>query len=149
MNTKDAKKIVSDFTRNMPFSSMALCYLFEKGRTQVMETSEADYSAAVDTEIAKAEANGGIYFLSKNAAMKVFRYAKELAAVDDPIDLIALIGNEAYSERYLEMRYGKGAFLATRPCPRCGSSVFFQDEDNEEVVSCCECGKIVPCEPED
>ena len=113
-----------------------------------MNTSEEEYSAAVDAEIAKAEANGGIYLLSKETALKVLRWAKELAAVE-PIDLIALLGNGVYSEKYLETCYGEGAFLATRSCPHCGSSVFFRDEDDEEIVTCCECGKRVTDEPDD
>lgn len=148
MDKKEAQKFIANFTRNLPFSAMALCYLFEKGSTLVMNTSEEEYSAAVDAEIAKAEANGGICLLSKETALKVFYYAKELAAVD-PLDLIALLGNGVYSEKYLETCYGDGAFLATRTCPYCGSNVFFRDEDDEENVTCCKCGKSITDEPDD
>lgn len=98
-------------------------------------------------KIAEAEANGCIYLLSEEAALKVLRWAKELAAVE-PIDLIALLGNGVYSEKYLETCYGEGAFLATRSCPHCGSSVFFREEDDEELVTCCECGKRITDEPD-
>jgi hypothetical protein len=148
MDKKEAKALIAKFARNLPLSAMSLCYLFERGSAQVMNTSEEEYSAAVDAEIAKAEANGGIYLLSKETALKVLRWAKELAAVE-PIDLIALLGNGVYSEKYLETCYGEGAFLATRSCPHCGSSVFFRDEDDEEIVTCCECGKRITDEPDD
>lgn len=148
MDKKEAQKLIADFTRNLPFSAMALCYLFEKGSTLVNETTEEDYSAAVDAEIARAEANGGTYLLSKEAALKVFCYAKGLAVVE-PLDLIALLGNGVYSERYLETCYRKGAFLATRTCPYCGSNIFFRAEDDGKLITCCECGKRVTDEPND
>lgn len=146
MDKKEAQNLIAKFTRNLPLSAMGLCYLFEKGSTQVMNTSEEEYSAAVDAEIAKAEANRGIYLLSKDVALKVFCHAKELAAVD-PLDLIALLGNCVYSERYLETFYGEGAFIATRTCPYCGSNVFFRDDG--EIVTCSECGKRIADEPDD
>ena len=148
MDKKEAKTLIAKFTRDLPLSAMGLCHLFERGSALVMETSEEDYAAAVDAKIAEAEANGGIYLLSEEAALKVLRWAKELAAVE-PIDLIALLGNGVYSEKYLETCYGEGAFLATRSCPHCGSSVFFRDEDDEEIVTCCECGKRITDEPDD
>lgn len=148
MDKKEAKTLIAKFTRSVPLSAMGLCYLFERGSARVMNTSEEEYSAAVDAEIAKAEADGGIYLLSKENALQVLRWAKQLAAVE-PIDLIALLGNGVYSEKYLETCYGEGAFLATRFCPHCGSSVFFRDADDEEIVTCCECGKRVTDEPDD
>lgn len=101
MDKKEAKTLIAKFTRDLPLSAMGLCHLFERGSALVMETSEEDYAAAVDAKIAEAEANGGIYLLSEEAALKVLRWAKELAAVE-PIDLIALLGNGVYSEKYLE-----------------------------------------------
>lgn len=116
MDKKEAKALIAKFARNLPLSAMGLCYLFERGSARVLNTSEEEYSAAVDAEIAKEEANGGFYLLSKESALKVLRWAKELAAVE-PIDLIALLGNGVYSEKYLETCYGEGAFLATRSWP--------------------------------
>ena len=75
MDKKEAKALIAKFARNLPLSAMSLCYLFERGSAQVMNTSEEEYSAAVDAEIAKAEANGGIYLLSKETALKVLRWA--------------------------------------------------------------------------
>lgn len=148
MNAKEAEALVTKFTRNMPISTMALSYLMEKGSATVKEASEEEYAAAIDAEIKRAEANGGLSLLSKDVALSMFRYAKELAEVD-PIDLITVIGNSVFLDRYLEMRYGEGAFLLTCACPNCGSSVFFRDEDDCEVLICSNCGEHMRKEQDD
>lgn len=147
MDKKEAKKLIANFTRNLPLSAMALCYLLEKGSTQVTETIEEDYSAAVDAEIARAEANGGIYLLSKEAALKVFCYAKELATVE-PLDLIALLGNGVFSEHYLKMTKGlvplasaeaKAEYREYR-CPECGHEWLEDCDASDYPVYCPGCG---------
>lgn len=101
MNKMEVTALIQDFTKKMPVSIMGLCYLMEKGRETVKETSEEEYLAAVDQQIAEANARNHVWLLSRAVSVDLYHYAKRLAELD-PIDLVTVLG-QVYQSRYQDM----------------------------------------------
>jgi hypothetical protein len=101
MEKTEALSLIRDFTRSMPVSGMGLLYLMEKGSDVVKATSEAEYLAAVDQQIAEARERNHVCLLSRQVSLNLFRFAKRLAELA-PVDLVAILG-EVYRDHYLEL----------------------------------------------
>ena len=73
MEKTEALSLIRDFTRSMPVSGMGLLYLMEKGSDVVKATSEAEYLAAVDQQIAEARERNHVCLLSRQVSLNLFR----------------------------------------------------------------------------
>ena len=142
MENRDAKKLITDFQHNLPISSMALCYLLEKGSEQVKSTTEEEFSAATQQNMEECQKRGHTYLLTLPVALSIFRYAKKLADVD-AMDLVTLIGNGVFSDSYLNKVYGTDTVANFQICPCCGKRMFLREEENHGTLICAACGQEI------
>lgn len=137
----DIKNLMAEYERNLPLSSMAISYLFDVGVQKVKEVSPEEYAAGVDAAIAEAESCGSKYFLTRDAAIKLFELAKKYAEYDAVV-LVAILGStRTMRATYIQSRYGIAA-EEVGVCPRCGCPASEMDEETDSEVDrvCCDCG---------
>lgn len=137
-------ELVDSFSHNQPQSGMALAYLMEKGIETVKQTTEEEYEAAVDAQIAQVEARGHVPLMTKEFLMEVFRYAKGLSQYD-ALDIVIALGNGVYHENYLRGIYGPGVIIGKAACPYCGGNHFYEDDDDKKRI-CADCDSVIDME---